>query len=141
MKKFEFNSLYNSIKIATSLEGYRHKDEAKQRMVKRFENKIKHPFLGNHQDGKIKRLISKPGSLNPMFGETHSEKTKDIMGTKKVKYPNGVGLYGLYNNLIKNFSYAPDLAKYLDVSKVTVCKYINKGLVYKEKYYLKINMF
>jgi len=61
------------------------------------------------------------------------------MRSKKIKYPNGVGIYGLDNNLIKAFSYASDLAKYLDVSKFTVSKYINKGLVYKEKYYLKIN--
>ena len=63
------------------------------------------------------------------------------MRSKKVKYPNGVGIYDLDNNLVKSFDYAPDIAIYLNVSKVTVSKYINRGLVFKGKYYLKINPF
>lgn len=31
---------------ATSLTGYKHSDEAKAKMVKRFENKVNHPFWG-----------------------------------------------------------------------------------------------
>ena len=44
IKKFQFSKLYNFMRNATSLEGYKHTDEAKERMVKRFENKINHPF-------------------------------------------------------------------------------------------------
>jgi hypothetical protein len=66
IKKFEFNSLYKFMKKSTSpspfrgeslapkawtsplqgasLEGYIHTDVAKQKMVKRFENTINHPF-------------------------------------------------------------------------------------------------
>ena len=66
-----------------------------------------------------------------MFGKTHSEKTKDLIRSKKVKYPNGVGIYDLDNNMVKRFDYASDLAIYLNVSKVTVSKYFNKGLVLK----------
>lgn len=44
IKKFEFHTLYNFMKTATSLEGYKHTDAAKQKMVKRFGNKINHPF-------------------------------------------------------------------------------------------------
>lgn len=124
---------------ATSLEGYKHTDEAKEKMVKRFENKMNHPLFGKHHNEKSKSLISKPGALNPMFGKTHSEDTKDLMRSKKKKYSNGVGLYDLDNKLIKRFDYASDLAKYLNVSKVTVSKYINKGLIYENKYYLKVN--
>ena len=76
-----------------------------------------------------------------MFGKIHSEETKDLMRSKKVKYPNGVGIYGLDNNLIKSLDYASDLAIYLNVSKVTVGKYIWNGLVYKNKYYLRVNPF
>jgi group I intron endonuclease len=76
-----------------------------------------------------------------MFGKTHSEETKDLIRSKKVKYPNGVGIYDLDNHLIKSFDYASDLAIYLNVSKVTVSKYISNGLVYKDKYYLKVNPF
>lgn len=74
-----------------------------------------------------------------MFGKTHSEKTRDFMRSKKKKYTNGVGLYDLDNKLIKRFDYASDLAKHLNVSKVTISKYINNGLVYKDKYYLRVN--
>ena len=76
-----------------------------------------------------------------MFGKTHSEETKNLLRSKKVKYPNGVGIYDLDNHLIKSFNYASDLAIYLSVSKVTVSKYINNGLVFKGKYYLKVNPF
>jgi group I intron endonuclease len=74
-----------------------------------------------------------------MFGKTHSEKTKDLMRSKKVKYPNGVGVYDLDDNLVKSFDYASDLAIYLNVSKVTVSKYINNGGIFQGKYYLKVN--
>ena len=76
-----------------------------------------------------------------MFGKTHSEETKNLLRSKKVKYPNGVGIYDLDNHMIKSFNYASDLAIYLSVSKVTVSKYINNGLVFKGKYYLKVNPF
>ena len=43
--------------------------------------------------------------------------------------------------MIKRFDYASDLAIYLNKSKVTLSKYINKGLVFRGKYYLKVNYF
>ena len=110
-------------------------------MVKRLEDKSNHPFWGKHHDAKTKSFISKPGSLNPMFGKTHSEKTKILMRSKKVKYPNGVGIYDLDDNCIKSFDYASDLAIYLNVSKVTVSKYLNSSIFFKDKYYLKENPF
>jgi hypothetical protein len=61
------------------------------------------------------------------------------MRSKKVKYPNGVGIYDLDNHLLKTFDYASDLAISLGVSKVTVSKYLNNGLLFKGKYYLKTN--
>ena len=57
-----------------------------------------------------------------------------LLEVRRKKYTNGVGLYDLDNKLIKRFDYASDLAKHLNVSKVTVSKYINGGLVYKDKY-------
>ena len=63
------------------------------------------------------------------------------MKIKKAKYPYGVGIYDLYINLIKSFDYAKKNKIYLDKSKVTVSKYINKGLVFEGKYYLKVNPF
>lgn len=73
-----------------------------------------------------------------MFGKTHSEKTKELIRSKRVKYPNGVGIYDLDNNMIIRFDYASDLAIYLNVSKVTVSKYINKGLVFLTFFYIYI---
>jgi hypothetical protein len=40
------------MKTATSLEGYKHTEQAKLKMVKRLENKENHPFLGKHHDNK-----------------------------------------------------------------------------------------
>lgn len=74
-----------------------------------------------------------------MFGKTHSEETHNFMSSKNVKESNGVGIYELDNRLLKTFYYASDLAVYLGVSKVTVSKYLNNGLVFKGKYYLKMN--
>ena len=141
ISKFKFSNLYNFFKNASSSEGYKHTDAAKQKMVERFEDITNHPFWGKNHDERSKSFISKPGSLNPMFGKTHSAKTKDLMRSKKVKYTNGVGIYDLDNNLVKSFDYASDLTIYLNVSKVSVSKYINKGLIFQGKYYLKVNPF
>lgn len=74
-----------------------------------------------------------------MYGKTHSLQSKDLMRIKRKKYVNGVGIYDLNNNLIKSFDYATDLANYLNISKYSVSKYLNKGLVYNNKYYFKVN--
>jgi group I intron endonuclease len=136
---------------ASSSEGYKHTDAAKQKMVKRLEDKSNHPWCffftdlgGKHRYGNAKSLISKPSILNPMFGKTHSEKLQIFfffLRNNKVKYSNGVGIYDLDNNIVKSFDYASYLAIYLNVSKVTVSKYIKNGLVFKGKYYLKVNPF
>ena len=53
-------------------------------MVERYEDITNHPFWGKDHDETSKSLISKPGSLNHMFGKTHSAKTKDLMRSKKL---------------------------------------------------------
>jgi len=53
------------------------------------------------------------------------------------KYPLGVGIYDLDYNLIQTFRNNTELANYLNVSKVTVSKYLNNKLVYDKKYYFK----
>lgn len=73
------------MKTATSLEGYKHTEQAKLKMIKRLENKENHPFWGKHHDNNTKKLISKPGILNPMYGKIHSEKTKELIKSKKKK--------------------------------------------------------
>jgi len=44
IQKIEFNLLYNFMRTATSLTGYKHTDSAKGKMIKRFEDKTNHPF-------------------------------------------------------------------------------------------------
>lgn len=44
IKRFNFNTLYNFMKSATSLQGYKHTEKAKLKMIKRLENKSNHPF-------------------------------------------------------------------------------------------------
>lgn len=64
-----------------------------------------------------------------MYGKKHTDKTKQLIRLSKKKHSNGVGIYDLNHNLVKSFDYASDMADYLKVSKVTVGKYINKGLI------------
>lgn len=47
------------------------------------------------------------------------------------------GIYYLDNNLISKFKNNVELAKHLNISKVTVGKYLNSGLVYNKTYYFK----
>ena len=116
-------------------------------MVDYYKDKNNHPspylsFFRDRGFGKTHTeealgLISKPGELNPMFGKKHSEATKASMSEKKNKYPLGVGIYDLEDNLILKFNNNVELAKYLGISKVTVGKYLNSGLVYNKTYRFK----
>lgn len=71
-----------------------------------------------------------------MFGKKHSDEAKVIMSKKRNKHPFGVGIYDLNDNLISKFNNNTEIAKYLNISKVTVSKYLNLGLVYKNTYRL-----
>jgi group I intron endonuclease len=84
-----------------------------------------------------KLKISKPGSKNPMYGIKHTEDTKAKMSEKKNKYILGVGIFDLNGNLISKFKNNVELAKHLNISKVTVGKYLNSELMYKNLYYFK----
>ena len=72
-----------------------------------------------------------------MFGKKHSETSKAIMSDKKNKYSLGVGIYDLDNTLISKFNNNVELAKHLNISKVTVGKYLNSKLIYNNSYYFK----
>lgn len=63
----------------TSLEGYKHTEAAKMKMVERFADKSNHPFWKKHHTEESKLLISKPGVLNPMYGKTHTIQTKELV--------------------------------------------------------------
>jgi hypothetical protein len=59
------------------------------------------------------------------------------MSEKKNKYLLGVGIFDLDGNLLWKFKNNVELAKYLNISKVTVGKYLNNNLVYKNLYIFK----
>ena len=59
------------------------------------------------------------------------------MSVKKNKYPSGVGIYDLSNNLIYKFRNNVELAKHLNISKNTVGRYLNSGLVYNKTFRVK----
>ena len=136
--KFDFYNLYNFKRISTSMLGYKHTDAALLKMVERFKIKTNHPMYGKAHTEEAKRLISKPGEKNPMYGKTHSDATKALLSTRRIKYPLGIGLYDLNCNLIKKFNLNVELARYLDISKPTVGKYIKTGKLFKALYYIKI---
>lgn len=112
ISKFDFGTLYNFSPIAHNNLGYKHTDESKLK-------------------------ISKPGNLNPMHGKTHSEEARAKMSERKNKYLSGVRLFDLHGNLISKFKNNVELAKHLNISKVTVGKYLNSNLVYNNSYYFK----
>ena len=122
--------------------GYKHTDESKQKMVERFKDITNHPMYGKKHSEEILKLISKPGELNPMQGKKHSDETKKAISLKMSKYPDGVGIFDLTaerDNLVSNkkFNNNTEIANYLGISKVTVGKYLNKDLIYKDMYKFK----
>lgn len=140
ISKFDFSTLYNFKVLATSNLGYKHTSVSIQKMIERFKNKENHPMYGKTHTKEALALISKPGILNPMFGgasSKHSEETKAILSERKNKYPLGIGILDLEDNLVKKFKNNVELAEYLSISKVTVGKYLNNNLVYNKKYRFK----
>ena len=137
ISKFKFDTFYNFKATATSSLGYKHTEQARLKMIEYYKDKSNQPMFGQTHSKEAIALISKPGELNPMFGKKHNETTKAIMSNKKNKYPLGVGIFDLDGNLISKFNNNVELAKHLNISKVTVGKYLNSGLVYNKIYCFK----
>lgn len=64
-------------------------------------------------------------------------KLKKVLSLKKNKHPLGVGIYDLNNVLIAKFANNVETARYLNISKVTVGKYLNLGKIYNNMYIFK----
>lgn len=45
------------------------------------------------------------------------------------KHYTGVGIFALNDNLISKFNNNAELARHLDISRITVGKYLNNGLI------------
>lgn len=96
-------------------------------------------MYGKTHSIEARMFISKPGVLNPVFGKEQSSLTRQIISDKMSKHPEGVGIYDLDNNLMAKFKNNVELAKHLNISRVTVGKYLNSGLIYKKIYRFKVN--
>ena len=79
IKSFPFENLYNYKKEANSLLGYKHTIEAIENMKLIYIDKSNHPMLGKTHTSFVLSKISKPGNLNPMFGNKKTKtKTKTL---------------------------------------------------------------
>jgi group I intron endonuclease len=77
---FPFSYLFNIKKKANSMLRYQHTKQAREQMKSRFVNKVNH---GQSHKKITLSLLSKPDKLNPIFGKTHSGKTKTLKTIKK----------------------------------------------------------
>lgn len=82
-----------------------------------------------------KKLIAKPGKLNPMFGRKHSIKTINLIKARMSR--NKVGLFDINHELIKEFNSNVEVATYLNCNKTTVGRYLKAGKIWKNMYYIK----
>jgi len=60
IKAFDFSTLYNMKREASSVLGYKHTDEAIQKMIERYKDKTNHPMFGKSHSEEVLKLISKP---------------------------------------------------------------------------------
>ena len=91
-------------------------------------------MFGKTHSIEIKKLISKPGELNPMYGKKQLESTKVLISNRLSK---PVTLYDFNNNYILTFKNNVQLSEFLGCDKSTVGKYAKSGKLYKSLYYIK----
>lgn len=114
--------LFNFKRVANSLLGYKHTQSAIRKMKSRFIVKQNHPMYGKTHTEDSKKLISQPGILNPMYNKAHNSQTKNLISLKLSKRP--LGLYSLDMILVKSFINQVEAAKYLNVFKGTIGRYV-----------------
>ena len=130
--------LYNFKKEASSSLGYKHTEEAIQKMKKRLADKTKHPMYGKKHTLEALKAISKPGDLNPMFNKKHSNEAKTKISDALSKNP--IGLYDTNNNLLKTFKNQVELASEYNLYKGTIGRYIKSEKFILGKFFIrKIN--
>lgn len=71
--------------------------------------------------------------INSWFKKTPYNQIKAKLSKIKNIYSLGVGIFDLNGNLISKFNNNRELAKHLNISKVTVGKYLNSNLIYNKK--------
>ena len=82
-----FNPTYNILKVAGSSSGYKHSLESKDKRSKSLKGiyvGVKSPLYGRTHTEKTKEIMSldRKGIDNYFYGKTHSEETKELMRQK-----------------------------------------------------------
>lgn len=79
-----------------------------------------------------------------MYGKSHSQESRAKIGVTMSKYPIKktcffleVGILDLKGYLITKFTNNINLTNHLNISKVTLGKYLNSNLIYQNSYYYK----
>lgn len=103
---------YNTSFTAGSPLGYRHTNEALEKMSQ-----------------------AKRGNNHPNFGKNHSQETRQKMSEAQGAT---IFIYDLQGQLIKPFSSSRAAAKYLNCSDPTIMRYARSGKVFKNKYQLSL---
>lgn len=136
MSYFPFDNLYNLTRIASSMYGYKHTDDAIAKMKARLINPINHPMFGKNHTLETGKFLSKSGNLNPMFGRKHKIESIKLISDKR---STSVTLYNNNNNYIITFKNNVTLSKFLNCHKGTVGRYLRSGKLFKKAYYIRAN--
>lgn len=152
----KLNPQYN-IKTAASSKGYKHLKDTKIKISKALKGVYsgeKSALFGiNHsEETKQKISLKKAGKLNPNYGKTPSELSKELIRLKALerkdsdetklkmstKHGNPVNIYEKCSaegfKLIGSFVSARRAAKFLGISGSTVVRYMQSGEIFKERY-------
>ena len=92
-------------------------------------------MYGKKHTPEARKAISKPGALNPMFGQNHDEVTRAKISVALSKTP--LGLFDLDNQLIKTYNNQVKIAYEFGVHKTTVSRKIRSGDVFMDRFYIK----
>lgn len=70
-----------------------------------------------------------------MYNQTHNSHSKKLISLKLSKRP--LGLYSLDMVWLKTFVNQVEAAKYFNVFKGTIGRYVKSGKIFQDKYYFK----
>ena len=148
----KFNPQYNRLKIAGSSLNSKHSEYIKTRISKSLKEvsiKEKSALIERLNKDETNKIMS---LKNPLFGQTHSEKSKEFLKQKalnlkhsedtKLKMSsisgNPINIYEKFSSkgfkFIGSFVSYRRAAKLLDISGSTVIKYMKSGEIFKDRY-------
>jgi len=154
----KLNPQYNIQKIAGgSSKGLKLSEETKSKISKSLKGVYageKAYWYGRFMSEETKKLMSlkRIGELNPLYGKSHSEQSKELIRQKALgkkhseetkllmstKRGNPVNIYEKCSSegfeLIGSFVSARRASKFLDISGSTVVKYMKSGAIFKDRY-------